>query len=47
MRSEGEAIYTGRFSPRSTAKPGQRLDIVVDTARMHFFDPATGNAIRG
>ena len=47
MRAEGEAIYTGRFSPRSTARAGERLDVVVDTARMHFFDPDTGNAIRG
>ena len=47
MRAEGEAIYTGRFSPRSTVRVGERLDVVVDTARMHFFDPETGNAIRG
>ena len=47
MRAEGEPIYTGRFSPRSTVKPGTRVDIVVDTARMHFFDPETGEAIRG
>ena len=47
MRSEGEAIYTGRFSPRSTVRVGERLEVVVDTARMHFFDPETGNAIRG
>ncbi len=44
--SAGQAIYTGRFSPRSIARLGQPLDIVVDTARMHFFDKSTGLALR-
>jgi multiple sugar transport system ATP-binding protein len=47
MRSDGEAIYTGRFSPRSTVRLGEPIQIAVDTARMHFFDPETGEAIRG
>jgi multiple sugar transport system ATP-binding protein len=47
IRADGEAVYTGRFSPRSTVELGAELKIVVDTGRMHFFDPENGLAIRG
>ncbi len=40
----GSAV--GRFSPRSRAKAGDQIDIVIDTARLHFFDPVTRLAIR-
>ncbi|MEZ5340360.1 MAG: sn-glycerol-3-phosphate ABC transporter ATP-binding protein UgpC [Acidimicrobiales bacterium] len=42
----GDAIYTGRFSPRSQVRMGAEVNIGVDTGRFHFFDPATGEAIR-
>ncbi len=45
--AQGRTIYVGRFSPRSRARMGQPLTIDVDTTRMHFFDPSSGNAIRG
>ena len=35
-----------RVSPRIAVRPGQRVTFRVDTARMHFFDPDTGTAIR-
>ncbi len=44
---QGRTIYVGRFSPRSRARIGSELEVVVDTARFHFFDPESGNAIRG
>ena len=37
----------GRLRPRSRVKIGDQIEVVVDTERMHFFDPETGNAIRG
>ena len=46
IRKNGEAIFVGRFSPRSSARIGETLKIAVDTARMQFFDPETGEAIR-
>ncbi|HET9443610.1 MAG TPA: sn-glycerol-3-phosphate ABC transporter ATP-binding protein UgpC [Acidimicrobiales bacterium] len=36
-----------RFSPRTAARTGQAVEVVVDTARFHFFDLATGRAITG
>ncbi len=43
---QGRTIYVGKFSPRSPVKMGQPVKVVVDTGRFHFFDPATGEAIR-
>ena len=44
---QGRTIYVGRFSPRSRARVGAPLTIAIDASRMHFFDPTTGDAIRG
>jgi len=41
----GSAV--GRFSPRSRVRAGEQVDVAVDTARIHFFDPETRLAIRG
>jgi multiple sugar transport system ATP-binding protein len=35
----------GRFSPRTPAKEGARVQVAVDTDRLHVFDPDTGLAI--
>lgn len=35
-----------RLSPRSRADTGERLRVVVDPDRLHFFDPRDGTAIR-
>jgi multiple sugar transport system ATP-binding protein len=40
-RSEGVA----RVSPRSMLKAGSKATFVVDTDRLHFFDPEDGSAI--
>jgi len=34
------------FAPRSRVRAGDQVEVVVDTERMHFFDPETGNTIR-
>jgi multiple sugar transport system ATP-binding protein len=38
--------FVAAFAPRSRVKVGDQVEVVVDTERMHFFDPETGNAIR-
>jgi multiple sugar transport system ATP-binding protein len=41
----GKSLWTARVSARCEARPGQPLELAVDTSRLHFFDPATGASI--
>jgi hypothetical protein len=41
----GGATFVGRLSPRSGAREGDLLEMVVDTRALHFFDPETGEGI--
>ena len=38
--------FVASFSPRSRVKPGNPIEVGVDTSRMYFFDLETGLAIR-
>ncbi|GIF69126.1 glycerol-3-phosphate ABC transporter ATP-binding protein [Asanoa ishikariensis] len=38
--------FVASFAPRSRVRAGDEVEVVVDTERMHFFDPTTGDAIR-
>ena len=42
----GRHAFVASFAPRSRVRPGDEIEVVVDTERMHFFDPDTGNTIR-
>ena len=39
-------LMVARVDPRSQTKPGEKIEISVDTERIHFFDPETRLAIR-
>jgi multiple sugar transport system ATP-binding protein len=39
------SVFVAQLSPRTQAREGDRLELVVDTERMHFFDPETGLGI--
>ena len=41
----GKSLWTARVSSRSGARSGQPLELAVDTTRLHFFDPASGESI--
>jgi multiple sugar transport system ATP-binding protein len=43
--ASAESEVTARFSPRSTAKEGDTIEVAVDTSRFHFFDPESGLAV--
>lgn len=38
---------TARIDPRQLPERGSALEIGVDMERAHFFDPASGLALRG
>ena len=44
-RHEGRSPFVARLSPRTEAQERQDMQLVVDTSRMHFFDPETGSGI--
>lgn len=39
--------FTARIAPRSIPAEGAALELVVDTSRLHFFDPASGARVGG
>jgi multiple sugar transport system ATP-binding protein len=43
----GESTFLARLNPRTTAREGQPIELVVDVNRFHFFDPETGLGIYG
>ena len=36
-----------RLNPRTRARKGEPIELVVDTHRLHFFDPEDSSAIYG
>jgi multiple sugar transport system ATP-binding protein len=43
--ADNKALWTARVNARSNVRPGQALELAVDTSRLHFFDPESGLAI--
>ena len=41
----GKSLWTARVSSRSGVRPGAPLQLSIDTTRLHFFDPASGESI--
>ncbi|MGW4422890.1 ABC transporter ATP-binding protein [Streptosporangium sp. NPDC004631] len=40
-----KSLWTARVNSRSHVRPGQQVDLAVDTHNLHFFDPVSGLAI--
>jgi multiple sugar transport system ATP-binding protein len=43
----GRSTVTARLSPRTHVRPGDTIELTVDTTRLHFFDPDDGSGIYG
>jgi multiple sugar transport system ATP-binding protein len=43
--TDNKALWTARVNARTRIRPGERLDLAVDTGRLHFFDPESGLAV--
>ena len=41
------ANVLARLNPRTQAQPGDHIELVVDTHRLHFFDVESGAGIYG
>jgi multiple sugar transport system ATP-binding protein len=41
------STFIARVDPRTAARVGERVQLVVNTSRLHFFDPTSGLAIYG
>ena len=39
------ALFAARVDARSAARPGRRLELALDPARFHFFDPDSGERL--
>ena len=45
LADEEGAAFTARIDPRRSTRPGTPVELAVDSERVHFFDPQTGDAI--
>ncbi|MBA2274450.1 MAG: sn-glycerol-3-phosphate ABC transporter ATP-binding protein UgpC [Actinobacteria bacterium] len=45
LEEEAGTNWVARLNPRTRAREGGRVELVVDTQNLHFFDAATGAAI--
>jgi multiple sugar transport system ATP-binding protein len=41
------AVFVARADPETTAQVGQRREVYVDTRKLYFFDPQSGDSIVG
>ena len=42
---DAQSLFTARIDPRTSGKPGARIELAVDPERFHFFDPVTGESL--
>jgi multiple sugar transport system ATP-binding protein len=42
---DAKSAFVAQLSPRTRLKEGDRMEVVVDTNRLHFFDPESGLGI--
>jgi multiple sugar transport system ATP-binding protein len=45
LADDARALVTARVDARTAARPGQRLTLALDTSRLHYFAPETGERL--
>ena len=40
-----DTLYDARINPNATIEEGQNINLAIDPAKLHYFDPETGMAI--
>jgi multiple sugar transport system ATP-binding protein len=45
LLADANTLFTARVDPRFAPAPGTRVELAVDTMRLHFFDPVGGAAL--
>jgi len=45
MLAGGKSLWTARVAARSRVRPGQPIELAVNTANLQFFDPTSGLSI--
>jgi multiple sugar transport system ATP-binding protein len=45
FQADPSSTFVARVDPETSAREGQQIRLVVDTRRLHFFDPGSGLAI--
>ncbi|HEY7484934.1 MAG TPA: sn-glycerol-3-phosphate ABC transporter ATP-binding protein UgpC [Streptosporangiaceae bacterium] len=43
--AENKALWTARVNARSHVRPGEDIELAIDTSNLHFFDPDSGLAV--
>ena len=47
LATDRRALFTAEVAEGTPVRPGERLTLAVDPARLHFFDPETSETLRG
>jgi multiple sugar transport system ATP-binding protein len=42
---DSKALFSARIDPRARARVGEPLELALDSARLHFFDPESGETL--
>jgi multiple sugar transport system ATP-binding protein len=46
LATDRRALFTAEVAEETPVRPGDRISLAVDPARLHFFDPETGASLR-